>query len=113
MARLQALQRQAAALRRSLAQLQQALRELPGQQQVLEAGAQRELAVLAQERVEMQAEGAVEIMAPVAGVIAAQIVKPGQAVQAGQPLLSVLPGDGRLEAELLVPSRAAGFIAPG
>ena len=110
---MQALQRQAAALRRSLAQLQQVARELPGQQQVLEAGTQRELAALAQERVEMQAEGAVAIVAPVAGVVATQIVKPGQAVQAGQPLLSVLPGDGRLEAELLVPSRAAGFIAPG
>lgn len=110
---MQALQLQAAALRRSLAQLQQAARELPGQQQVEEAGAQRQLAALAQERVEMQAAGAVVIAAPLAGVIATQIVKPGQAVQAGQSLLTVLPGDGRLEAELLVPSRAAGFIAPG
>ena len=31
----------------------------------------------------------------------------------GQPLLSLLPGDGTLEAELLVPSRAIGFIEPG
>jgi membrane fusion protein len=110
---MQALQLQGAALHRSLAQLEQAARELPGQQQVQEAGAQRELAALAQERVEMQAAGAVMIAAPVAGVVAAQIIKPGQAVQMGQPLLSVLPGDGGLEAELLVPSRAVGFIAPG
>jgi membrane fusion protein len=110
---VQALQRQAATLQRSLVQLRQALDELPGQRQALEAGMQRDLAMLAQERVEMQAQGAVVIAAPVAGVVAAQIVKPGQAVQAGQPLFSVLPGDGRLEAELLVPSRAAGFIAPG
>ena len=34
-------------------------------------------------------------------------------MQLGQPLLSLLPGDGRLEAELLVPSRAIGFIEPG
>ena len=34
-------------------------------------------------------------------------------MQAGQAVLSLLPGDGRLEAELLVPSRAIGFIAPG
>ena len=47
------------------------------------------------------------------GVIATQLVKPGQAVHLGQPLLSLLPGDGRLEAELLVPSRAIGFIEPG
>ncbi len=43
------------------------------------------------------------IAAPVDGVVATQIVKPGQAVQEGQPLLTVLPGDGMLEAELLVP----------
>jgi membrane fusion protein len=110
---VQGLQRQAAALRRSLAQLRQSLDELPGQRQALEAGVQRDLAALAQERLEMQAQGAVVIAAPVTGVVATQIVKPGQAVQAGQPLLTVLPGDGRLEAELLVPSRAAGFIAPG
>ena len=34
-------------------------------------------------------------------------------MQAGQPLLSLLPGNGTLEAELLVPSRAIGFIEPG
>lgn len=110
---LQALQRQAANLQRNLVQLRQALDELPGQRQALAAGVQRELAALAQERVELKAQGAVVIAAPVAGVVATQIAKPGQAVQAGQPLLTVLPGDGRLEAELLVPSRAAGFIAPG
>ena len=49
----------------------------------------------------------------VTGVVATQLVKAGQAVQAGQPLLSLLPGDGGLEAELLVPSRAIAFIEPG
>ena len=34
-------------------------------------------------------------------------------MQAGQPLLSLLPGDTGLEAQILVPSRAIGFIAPG
>ena len=45
--------------------------------------------------------------------MATQLVKAGQAVQAGQPLMSVLPTDSPLQAELLVPSRAIGFIAPG
>jgi membrane fusion protein len=35
------------------------------------------------------------------------------AAQSGQPLLSILPGNGKLEAELVVPSAAIGFIAPG
>ncbi len=109
----QSLERQAISTRRMIAQLEQALQELPGQQQATEAGYQRELAQLEQERVQTEASGALVVTAPVAGVVATRTVKTGQAVQAGQPLLSLLPGDGGLEAELLVPSRAIGFIAPG
>ncbi|MEL1265173.1 HlyD family secretion protein [Pseudoxanthomonas putridarboris] len=110
---MQSLQRQAIGTRRLIAQLQQAMQELPGQQQATDASYQGELAQLEQERVQTQASGALVVNAPVSGVVATQVVKPGQAVQAGQPLLSLLPGDGRLEAELLVPSRAIGFIEPG
>lgn len=109
----QELQRQAQSLRRSLVQIRQSLDELPAQRQAVEAGAQRDLAALAQEQLAIEAQGAVAITAPMAGVVAAQVVKSGQSVQQGQPLLTVLPGDGVLEAELLVPSRAAGFIAAG
>ncbi len=110
---MQTLQRQAIGTRRLMAQLRQVQRELPGQQQASDAGYQRDLAQLEQERVQMQANSALLVRAPVSGVVATQIVKPRQAVQAGQTLLSLLPGDGKLEAELLVPSRAIGFIAPG
>ena len=110
---VQILQRQAIATRRLIAQLQQATQELPGQRQASQAGFQRDLALLEQEQVELQARGELAITAPVTGVIATQLFKPGQAVQAGQPLMSVLPGDGALEAELMVPSRAIGFIDPG
>lgn len=110
---MQALQRQAINTRKTIVQIQQAIRELPGQRQANEANFQRDLAVLQQEQVETEARGALAINAPVSGVIATQTVKLGQAVQVGQPLLSVLPGDGTLEAELLVPSRAIGFVEPG
>lgn len=110
---MQTLQRQAIGARRLIAQLQQTSQELPGQQRATDAGYQRELAELEQERVQTQAGGALVVNAPVTGMVATQMVKAGQAVQAGQPLLSLLPGDGRLEAELLVPSRAIGFIEPG
>lgn len=110
---MQALQRQAIGTRRLIAQLQQTVRELPAQGQASEAGFKRELAQLEQERVQTQASGALVVKAPVTGVVATQVTKPGQAVQAGQPLMTLLPGDGRLEAELLVPSRAIGFIESG
>lgn len=110
---VQVLQRQAIGARRVIAQLQQVLHEAPGQRQVAEAGFQRDLALLDQEQLETESRGAFAVTAPLGGMVATQMVKPGQAVQVGQPLLSLLPGDGRLEAELLVPSRSVGFIEPG
>ena len=110
---MQGLQRQAITTRRSIAQLQQALHELTGQGRAVDAGLEQDLALLEQEQVETRARSAMTVNAPVSGTISAQLVKPGQAVQAGQALLSLLPGDTGLEAELLVPSRAIGFIEPG
>lgn len=110
---MQALQRQAIGTRKTIVQLQQAMRELPGQRLASDASFQRDVATLEQEQVETEARGALAITAPVAGIVATQTVKTGQAVHAGQPMLSVLPGDGKLEAELLVPSRAIGFVEPG
>ncbi|WP_024869710.1 HlyD family secretion protein [Pseudoxanthomonas suwonensis] len=110
---MQVLERQATATRRMIAQLEQALAELPAQRGSTNAGYEGELAALEQEQVETRARGELVLTAAVDGTVTALLAKPGQAVQAGQPLLSVLPGDGLLEAELLVPSRAIGFIEPG
>jgi len=110
---IQSMHRLAAAGSRSIAQLEQALAELPGQRRSESAGFQQALAQLGQERLENQARGAQAIKAPVDGRVASLLAKPGQAVEVGQPLLSVLPADERLEAELWVPSRAVGFVAPG
>lgn len=109
----QVLERQATALAREIAGLEQALAGLPAQREAIEATARREHALLAQERYRHEADGGVLVKAPLAGLVAHRFVEPGQAVQAGQPLLSLLPGDGGLEAELLVPSRAIAFIEPG
>lgn len=110
---MQSLQRQAISTQRLISQLQQVLRELPGQQQASDAGYQRELAQLEQERVQTQVGAALLVKAPVSGVVATQVVKLGQAVQVGQPLLSLLPANDKLEAELFVPSRSIGFVNPG
>ena len=108
-AQTQTLLRQAASTRRLLAQLEQALRELPSQRAAARANHARDMAQLEQSEVQVR----MAVTAPVAGVIAAQLVRQGQAVQAGQPLLSLLPGQGTLQAHLLAPSRAVGFIEPG
>lgn len=48
-----------------------------------------------------------------AGVVSGLSIKPGQSVAAGQRLLSIIPGDSPLQAELWVPSRAIGTLAVG
>jgi membrane fusion protein len=62
---------------------------------------------------ENEAERATLLRAPRAGVVATMLVKPGQAVSAGQTLLSIVPQGSKLQAQLLVPSSAIGFVEPG
>ena len=112
-AQLQSLRRQQATTQRLIAQLKQAIGELPGRRKANDAAHAEHLAQLRLDRVENEASAALLVKAPVDGVVVAQMVKPGQSVRLGQPLLSLLPGDGRLEAELLVPGRAIGAMAPG
>ena len=107
------LERQAIAARRLVSQLQQSQSELPGQRMTMEAGYQRDLAQLEQERLETEARGQLVLVSPATGMVATRFIKAGQSVKKGQPILSVLPGDGSLEAELLVPSSAIGFIRAG
>ncbi len=112
-AQVQSLRRQQAATQRLVAQLKQAMGELPGRRKANDAAYAEHLAQLRLERVENEISAALLVKAPVDGIVVAQMVKPGQSVHLGQPLLSLLPGDGRLEAELMVPGRAIGAMAPG
>jgi len=109
----QALERQQAALQRDLAQVDEALRGLPAERAAREADTARQLALLDSEQVQNDASGKLLVEAPVAGLVANRLVEPGQAVQAGQPLLTLLPAGSHLRAQLFVPSRAVGFIEPG
>ena len=109
----QALERQATLVRRSIVQLTQSLNELAAERSTQEASAAWDLAILDQERVQQEVTSGLLIKAPVEGIIANRLVEPGQAVQAGQPLVSLLPAGSVLEAQLLVPSRAIGFVEEG
>lgn len=109
----QALERQATAIRRGIVQMDQSLRELPAQRAAQVAATRRDRALIGQERVQQETSGELLVKAPVAGLVASRLIEPGQAVQAGQPLLSLLPRGSKLQAQLLVPSRAIGFVEPG
>jgi membrane fusion protein len=110
---LQTLQRDEIAARRLIAELEQSLGQADGQGLAAAAEFQGDLAALDQERVQSRAQGELAIVSPVPATVATQLVKPGQSVQAGQALFALIPGDGALEAQLLVPSRAIGSITTG
>ena len=109
----QALQRQATSIRRNLAELEQRLAEIPHQRLSTKAASERDLAALSQETVRMEADGELLLRAPVTGLVANRLVEAGQAVQPGQPILSLLPKGSELRAQLLVPSSAIGFVKSG
>jgi len=109
----QSLERQATSLRRNLAQLEQTLHELPAQKQGMQAGTRRDLAMIDQETIQQETSGEFLLRAPLSGLVANRLVEPGQAVQSGQPVMSLLPAGSQLQAQLLVPSAAVGFIEPG
>lgn len=109
----QAIARQLAGLQGHLAELQQAQRELPPRLAAVDAAERADRAHLSQEAMEATARAEAVLLAPAAGTVGALMGQAGQAVQPGQTVLSLVPDDSPLEAHLVVPSRAVGFIAPG
>ncbi|WP_175725567.1 HlyD family secretion protein [Burkholderia ambifaria] len=112
-ARLQELARQRLDVGQQLAQTRQQLRELPLTTRNQQNDIQRKLADVEQSIAENEARRTVILRAPQASVVAALLAKPGQIVNAGQSAVSLLPQGAPLEAQLMVPSRAIGFVRAG
>ena len=109
----QAFERQFSERKRSIAQLRQSVSELAVQKNVQAATNVSDIASIEQERAVQQGNSGFVLESPVDGLLASRLIESGQVVQAGQTLLSVLPTSSKLEAHLLVPSSAMGFIEPG
>jgi len=92
---------------------EQAWRDQQGQAQREKEAALRELATLEEGLLEATTRSAWVVRAPRAGIVSAIRVTPGQSVAAGMSLATLLPQPMVLEAELLAPSRAAGFLQAG
>jgi membrane fusion protein len=60
-----------------------------------------------------EARRLIEIRAPEDGVVTAIVAHAGQTVGAGSPMLKIVPRHAPLQAELLAPSSAVGFINKG
>jgi membrane fusion protein len=77
------------------------------------AGLERQISGLDQQLTEADVRRSVVVTAPIDGIVTTLLVDPGQQAEPGTPLLSILPAGAELQAQLLVPTRAAGFIRTG
>lgn len=73
---------------------------------------ERQISEIEQQLTEGDARREVVLTAPADGTVTTVLAEAGQAVKPETPLLSILPAGAALEARLLVPTRAAGFIRP-
>ena len=108
-----ALVRQQLDTRQQLDAAQQQLAQLPLDDVSKRNDTERQLSSITQSMAQNEQQRAVVLRAPRDGVVSTVLLKQGQMVSAGQPLLSLLPAGSVLQAQLLVPSRAIGFVAPG
>lgn len=107
------LQRAQADARQELAVAQSTLEDQKIQAARDQEEGQRNIAVVQQELTENEAKREIRVLAPQEGIASAVTVSSGQAVTGGQTLAVILPDSAELEANLYVPSSAAGFLKPG
>jgi membrane fusion protein len=110
---VQQLSQQRLTLEQKISDTQQKLAQVPLDLAIRSNATKRQLNEIAQRLAQNEAEHGVILRAPASGIVSTLLAQPGQAVQPGQSLLSVLPKGSTLQAQLLVPSRAVGFVEPG
>ncbi len=76
------------------------------------AAIERQISELEQQLTEADARRSVILTAPADGTVTTILAEVGQMANPAMPLLSILPDGAELQAQLLVPTRAAGFIKP-
>jgi membrane fusion protein len=112
-AQYKTLLRQQSDTQQQLDATQQQLAQLPLDTATKRNDTERQLAEIGQSVAQNEAQRALVLRAPRDGIVSAVLFKDGQMVAAGQSMLSLLPTGSVLQAQLLVPSRAVGFIEPG
>lgn len=111
--RLESLQRERIGLLRSVEDLRRQLQGYDLDASNRRAAIQRDIESLNQQLLEYESRRNVAIAAPADGTVTAILAETGQTAGPNAPLLSILPAETVLVAQLLVPSRAVGFIEQG
>lgn len=113
MAQYESLQREKVSLEKQLTEQQISLSGLENRQSNQIEQLERLLSSNTQELIEMQSRQHIAIQANSSGVIGNINAEVGQFVDLSKPLLTVLPENTLLIAQLYVPSRAIGFVKKG
>ena len=112
-AQVKALDRQLIELRQQLAAAEDQRAQLPLTSASQRSALERQRAGIEQSMAQVEADRAAVLSAPQSGRVSAVLVTAGQPVSTGQALLAIVPSGSALEAQLLIPSHAAGFVRPG
>jgi membrane fusion protein len=112
-AKLQALQRVQMTLQRDIrsAELEADSSQMKFKNQ--RAAIERNISTLAQNITESESRRNIVITAPHDGTVTTILAEQGQNATTANPLLSILPQGAKLQAQLLVPSSAVGFVEQG
>jgi len=97
----------------SLSQLKFEKQQLPFTQQDAESQLRSQLANINQQITQASAQQSYDVRSNRSGRVSGLMVKPGMIAQSTTPLMTILPIEAALEAVLLVPSRAFGFVQQG
>ncbi len=111
--KVETLRRTRSALERELRTAQTGLPTMDTRAQQQIDQLQREKGELQQSMVQEETRRETVIRAPIAGTVTNIAVAKGASLAADVPLATVLPKGSGLEAQLLVPTRAIGFVQPG
>tara|TARA_R110002096_G_scaffold298200_1_gene492705 strand:+ start:1371 stop:2633 length:1263 start_codon:yes stop_codon:yes gene_type:complete len=110
---LSTLQQKLAGLRRSRESMYGRQAALPLEFRIEQSDLRVQRSRLTQQIAELETRRLSVLTSPVSGTVTSIDAHTGNRVAAGQLLLTVLPDDVELDAELYVPSRAAGLIRTG
>lgn len=106
------IEQQIQAQRVQLSSLRTQQRDAPSRQAMEESQLRASRAGLAGQESAAAARSGATLRAPVQGIVVAVNLRPGETAKPGIPIVSIAP-PGQLGADVLLPTRAAGFVRPG
>jgi membrane fusion protein len=110
---LAAQRRQIATIEREIADINARMSAITIEKQSASAESRLAEASLQERIIDAESRRVQLVLAPIAGRIAALPVAAGQPVALGATVAVIVPQGSKLEAELLAPTRAVGFVRPG